>query len=50
MSDRGGDKRVLLADIGGTNARFAVLDGAELGPVAHIPAAGHAAFADALRT
>ncbi|MGN6573363.1 MAG: glucokinase [Pseudolabrys sp.] len=48
MADRGGGKRVLLADIGGTNARFAVLDGAELGPVAHIPAAEHALFAGAL--
>ena len=48
MSDRGGGKRVLLADIGGTNARFAVLSGTELGPVTHIPAAGHALFADAL--
>ena len=49
MSDRGGGKRILLADIGGTNARFALLEGAELGPVAHIPAAGHAQFAGALR-
>ena len=48
MADRGGGRRVLLADIGGTNARFAVLDGAKLGPVAHVPAAGHALFADAL--
>ena len=48
MSDRDGGKRVLLADIGGTNARFAVLSGTELGPVTHIPAAGHALFADAL--
>ena len=46
MSDRGGGKRVLLADIGGTNVRFAVLDGAQLGPVAHIEAAAHAAFTD----
>ena len=49
MSERGGGKRVLLADIGGTNARFAVLEGKELGPVAHIEAAAHAAFAGALR-
>ena len=48
MSDRGGGKRVLLADIGGTNVRFAVLDGAQLGPVAHIEAAAHAAFTEAL--
>ena len=49
MSDRGGGKRILLADIGGTNARFAALDGAELGPVAHIAAAEYGLFADALR-
>jgi glucokinase len=48
MSDRGGGNRVLLADIGGTNARFAVLHGGELGPVAHIEAAAHAAFTEAL--
>lgn len=47
MSDRGG-ARVLLADIGGTNARFAVLDGRELGLIVHIPVAGHPRFADAL--
>jgi glucokinase len=47
MSDSGG-ARVLLADIGGTNARFAVLDGRELGPIVHIPVAGHPRFADAL--
>jgi glucokinase len=49
MSDRGGGKRVLLADIGGTNARFAMLAGSELGPVVHIAAADHAQFAGALR-
>jgi glucokinase len=48
MLDRGG-KRVLLADIGGTNARFAVLSGGKLSPVTHVPVAGHARFADALR-
>ena len=48
MSDRGGGGRVLLADIGGTNARFAVLSGRELGPIVHIPVAGHARFTDAL--
>jgi len=48
MSDRGGGTRVLLADIGGTNARFAVLAGSQLGPIAHIAVAGHARFADAL--
>lgn len=40
--------RVLLADIGGTNARFAVLDGNRAGPIAHIPVADHARFTDAL--
>jgi glucokinase len=48
MSDRDGGTRILLADIGGTNARFAVLGGAKLGPIAHIPVAGHAHFTDAL--
>lgn len=47
MSESGGG-RVLLADIGGTNARFAVLAGRELGPVAHVAVAGHARFTDAL--
>jgi glucokinase len=46
MSDR--RSRVLLADIGGTNARFAVLHGNRAGPIAHIPVAGHARFTDAL--
>jgi glucokinase len=47
MSDRGGD-RVLLADIGGTNARFALLAGGELEPAVHIPVVGHGRFTDAL--
>lgn len=33
--------RTLLADIGGTNARFAILAGGEIGPVAHIAVADH---------
>ncbi|HXD43947.1 MAG TPA: glucokinase [Pseudolabrys sp.] len=49
MSGRGGGQRVLLGDIGGTNARFAVLHGAELEPIVHIPAAAHLQFTDALR-
>ncbi len=38
----------LLADIGGTNARFAVLAGGMIGPVVHLLARDYARFADAL--
>lgn len=38
----------VLADVGGTNARFAVLRGGVLGPIAHLLVADHAQFADAL--
>jgi glucokinase len=48
MADHDGGLRTLLADIGGTNARFAVLGGGKLGPVAHIPTADHPHFAQAL--
>ena len=34
--------QILLGDIGGTTARFALLNGAKLGPIAHIPVAQHA--------
>ena len=34
--------QILLGDIGGTTARFALFDGAKLGPIAHIPVAQHA--------
>src|SRR4029077_2601768 len=33
------DDRVLLADIGGTNARFALMDRGEIGPVEHLKVA-----------
>ena len=39
---------VVLADIGGTNVRFAVLTGNELGPIEHMAVRDHARFADAL--
>jgi len=38
----------VLADIGGTNARFALLDGGEIGPVAHTKVADYATVADAI--
>lgn len=41
-------QRVLLGDIGGTHARFAVLSGGALGPVARMAVADHAHFTDAL--
>jgi glucokinase len=43
-----GIDRVLLADIGGTNARFALLDSGEIGPVEHTRVADHATIADAI--
>ena len=39
---------VLLADIGGTNARFSLRVGDALGPVAHLVVAEHPRFIDAL--
>jgi glucokinase len=43
-------ERVVLADVGGTNARFAVLDGGVLGPIEHMKVAEYEQFADALGT
>lgn len=40
--------RVLLADIGGTNARFALLDGGKIGPVEHLKVADHPTVSDAI--
>lgn len=40
--------RALLADIGGTNARFAVLDGNQVGMIAHLAVKDHATFHAAL--
>ncbi|OFX06614.1 MAG: glucokinase [Alphaproteobacteria bacterium RIFCSPHIGHO2_12_FULL_66_14] len=42
-------RRVLLADIGGTYARFAVQRGDNLGPVRSLDVRAHATMADALR-
>jgi glucokinase len=43
-----GDGRVLLADIGGTNARFALAHGREIGPVEHTKAADFAGAPEAI--
>jgi glucokinase len=40
--------RTLLADIGGTNARFALIDGGELGAVEHVKVADFASVRDAI--
>jgi glucokinase len=39
---------VVLADVGGTNVRFAVLNGGRLGPIEHTKVAEYEQFADAL--
>lgn len=48
----GADKSgsIVLADVGGTNARFAVLTGAALGRVEHLAVADYKNFVDALAT
>jgi glucokinase len=43
-----GIDRALLADIGGTNARFALLYGGQIGPVEHTKVADYATVADAI--
>ncbi|MHB8885607.1 MAG: glucokinase [Methylovirgula sp.] len=40
--------RVIVADIGGTNARFALIDGGELGPIESIAVADYVDFGAAL--
>jgi glucokinase len=40
--------RVLLADIGGTNARFALMDRGEIGPVEHLKVADFSSATDAV--
>lgn len=45
----GSIEKILLADIGGTNARFAVLADGAVGMIAHMPVRDHAGFVDALR-
>jgi glucokinase len=42
-------ERILLGDIGGTNARFAVFAEDQLGPVEHFPVAGYANVAEAAK-
>ncbi len=44
----GNTRKVLLADIGGTNARFAVLAGGTVGAVAHMAVRDHGSFREAL--
>lgn len=41
-------RKVLLADIGGTNARFALLDGRSTGRVAHMAVSDYGSFREAL--
>ena len=43
-----GIDRALLADIGGTNARFALLNRGQIGPVEHTKVADYATVADAI--
>ncbi len=43
-------RNVLLADIGGTNARFALLAGGAVGRVAHMAVSDHGNFREALNT
>ncbi len=44
----GSVERTVLADVGGTNVRFAVLTGDVLGPIERMAVCDHAHFADAL--
>ena len=41
-------QKVLLADIGGTNARFALLAGGTVGTIAHMAVSDHSSFHEAL--
>lgn len=41
-------ERTILADVGGTNVRWAVLTGEALGPIERVAVSDHAHFADAL--
>jgi glucokinase len=45
-----GSDQILLGDIGGTTARFALLGGAKLGPIAHIPVAKHPCTVEAIES
>ena len=42
------DRPILIADIGGTNARFALFDGAAYGPPVKLPLAGFTGIAAAI--
>ena len=46
--DRASGASVVLADVGGTNVRFALLTGGALGPIAHMAVRDHQRFSDAL--
>jgi len=48
--ERSRSESILLADVGGTNVRFAVLERGKLGPIAHMAVADHRRFTDALET
>ncbi|MGJ4943074.1 glucokinase [Bradyrhizobium sp. HKCCYLS1011] len=43
-------ERVLLADIGGTNARFALMDRGVIGPIEHLKVADFPTIGDAIRS
>jgi len=47
LSNQAGDGAVVLADIGGTNVRFALLVDGGMGPITHIEVRAHKDFADA---
>jgi glucokinase len=49
-SDRDSVERAVLADVGGTNVRFALLTGGILGAVERMKVCDHARFTDALAT
>jgi len=42
------ENRVLLADIGGTNARFALMERDEIGPIEHLKVADYSSTTDAI--
>jgi glucokinase len=47
-SNHDGAEGVVLADVGGTNVRFALLTGGMLGPIEHMAVRDHRRFSDAL--
>jgi glucokinase len=48
MAERDPNEGVVLADVGGTNVRFAVLHDGALGPIEHMAVADYKQFADGL--